>query len=110
MSAETLVDSPPSVLYIEGFTFGAGVSLDGGVQVATLNFTFDYTSLIDDGLADFFVSYSQGTAQGITINDNTIADQLSSVGPDLNAVPIPGAVLLFGSGLLGLVGIRRRKK
>lgn len=27
----------------------------------------------------------------------------------VNPVPIPGAALLFGSGLLGLVGIRRRK-
>jgi len=27
----------------------------------------------------------------------------------MNPVPIPGAVILFGSGLLGLVGIRRRK-
>ncbi|MBN1904064.1 MAG: VPLPA-CTERM sorting domain-containing protein [Deltaproteobacteria bacterium] len=25
------------------------------------------------------------------------------------SVPIPGAVLLFGSGLAGLIGIRRRK-
>jgi hypothetical protein len=26
------------------------------------------------------------------------------------AVPLPGAVWLFGSGLLGLIGIRRRKQ
>jgi len=29
---------------------------------------------------------------------------------ELNTVPIPGAVWLLGSGLLGLIGIRRRKK
>jgi len=29
---------------------------------------------------------------------------------DVNSVPIPAAVWLFGSGLLGLVGIARRKK
>ena len=29
---------------------------------------------------------------------------------EVNLVPIPGTVLLFGSGLLGLIGIRRRKK
>ncbi len=30
--------------------------------------------------------------------------------PDPSAVPVPAAVWLFGSGLLGLVGIARRKK
>ena len=29
---------------------------------------------------------------------------------DLSPVPVPGAVWLFGSGLLGLVGVARRKK
>ena len=29
---------------------------------------------------------------------------------DVGAVPIPSAVWLFGSGLIGLVGIARRKK
>jgi hypothetical protein len=29
---------------------------------------------------------------------------------DISAVPVPGAIWLFGSGLLGLVGISRRKK
>lgn len=33
-----------------------------------------------------------------------------SITIDVNAVPIPAAVWLFGSGLLGLVGMARRKK
>ena len=28
----------------------------------------------------------------------------------VNAIPVPAAVWLFGSGLLGLVGVARRKK
>ena len=36
---------------------------------------------------------------------NTSIDAVS-----IDAVPIPGAVWLFASGLLGLVGIRRRVK
>jgi hypothetical protein len=33
-----------------------------------------------------------------------------SVTADVSAVPVPAAVWLFGSGLLGLVGVARRKK
>ena len=33
-----------------------------------------------------------------------------SIMADVNAVPIPAAVWLFGSGLLGLIGVARRKK
>jgi hypothetical protein len=29
---------------------------------------------------------------------------------DVSSVPVPAAVWLFGSGLLGLIGIARRKK
>lgn len=29
---------------------------------------------------------------------------------DVSAVPVPGAVWLFGSGLVGLIGVRRKKK
>ena len=35
---------------------------------------------------------------------------VGTVGIDVNIVPVPPAVWLFGSGLLGLVGIARRKK
>ncbi|MGD2054045.1 MAG: VPLPA-CTERM sorting domain-containing protein [Gammaproteobacteria bacterium] len=33
-----------------------------------------------------------------------------SISADVNAVPVPAAVWLFGSGLIGLVGIARKKK
>ena len=33
-----------------------------------------------------------------------------TVTADVNAVPVPAAVWLFGSGLLGLIGVARRKK
>ena len=33
----------------------------------------------------------------------------STIGVDLQPVPVPAAVWLFGSGLLGLVGVARRR-
>ncbi len=30
--------------------------------------------------------------------------------PTLTTIPVPGAVWLFGTGLLGLIGLARRKK
>jgi hypothetical protein len=109
--ADLVKDVPPYVQNIEGFDFfgTSPAPLAGGVQVATLDFVFDYPSgLVLDALADFSVYYRPG--QGIILDDVAYEPGPGSVGPDLNAVPIPGAVLLLGSGLLGLVGIRRRKK
>jgi len=49
--------------------------------------------------------------QGWTGKDATLFAWAARDGDDLPAViPIPPAVWLFGSGLLGLVGIARRKK
>ncbi len=47
-----------------------------------------------------------------TYNANFDVDtiHITSVTPDVAPIPVPAAVWLFGSGLLGLVGIARRKK
>ena len=51
---------------------------------------------VDDEYASLF-SYSPATTQGVWTATST-------------AVPVPAAVWLFGSGLIGLVGMARRKK
>ena len=40
---------------------------------------------------------------------NTISGVVDSAGEAASVVPVPAAFWLFGSGLLGLVGIARRK-
>jgi len=40
---------------------------------------------------------------------NTIEAGLANPKLEVNVVPIPGAVYLFGSGLIALIGLRRRK-
>lgn len=42
--------------------------------------------------------------------DNPVHTSLAQVAVDIGVVPLPAAVWLFGSGLLGLVAIARRKK
>jgi hypothetical protein len=42
--------------------------------------------------------------------DPNIIDFTSESGQGISAVPIPGSVLLFGSGLAGLAGLTRKKK
>jgi hypothetical protein len=48
----------------------------------------------------FEIADPDGSAyQGVITNSGTIS-----------AVPIPGSILLLGSGLVGLIGIARRKR
>ena len=42
--------------------------------------------------------------------DSMCADKASIVAVDLQPVPVPAAVWLFGSGLLGLIGVARRRR
>ena len=102
---DPLTDLPPYVQFIEGMTFGADIDISGtGWKLATLFFEFDDSLLVLDGEADFSAYYRPG--QGLTINAG--AANPMSIGPDLAAVPIPGAVWLLGSCFLGLIGIRKK--
>lgn len=78
-----------------GVTFGTGLDTD----VALLMSFLDQTNFLD-------IKSGQGIALG---NWN-----LSSTGEltytAVSAVPVPAAAWLFGSGLLGLVGVARRRR
>lgn len=52
------------------------------------------------------LTYAGASSNGVAHNSVTSHTYFTSA----SAVPIPAAVWLFGSGLLGLVGIARRKK
>lgn len=52
-------------------------------------------------------NWTEYTGQTVGVDEFDL--QLEVDGSTRNAVPIPGSVLLFGSGLLGLIGLGRRK-
>ncbi len=86
--------------------------ISSGTNVNTSSsITFD----LDPG-TDFFVIASMGAASENGFADawNTLTmsfdDDAGLAAASVNAVPVPAAVWLFGSGLLGLMGMSRRHR
>ena len=83
-------------------------------QMASVTFDILNPLQLFDGMADFSVLSQLGTAgasfRGFTTATFTTFQLDGALGADVGAVPIPGAVWLFGSGLAGLIGLRRKKK
>ena len=77
------------------------------------SWTFDSDGNSRDGLiieVRFYDGSSATTGSGL-VDDlvvSTSSDTASIILPATTAVPVPAAVWLFGSALMGLVGIRRR--
>jgi len=76
---------------------GDNMTLDG----RPWTWSFDHGNTNDITSIDISFTGSKTTGIGLAF-DNFQTDS--------SAVPIPGAVWLLGSGLLGLIGIRRKKK
>jgi hypothetical protein len=105
---------------------GSGGNADGSIAGDIFGLFFDSKQLIVPG------GYKQGTAlSGLSIYNNVTlaglgmntgsykwswgsgnqADSLTlNVGADLSPVPVPAAFWLFGTALIGFIGVSRRRK
>jgi hypothetical protein len=92
----------PATVNITGF-------INGGGQVSThisMDGIFDGLG----GVSDFqFATFGSNWSNLTRVEFDSNAYSLDNIQLDINSVPVPAAVWLFGSGILGLVGVARRK-
>ena len=90
---------------------GFSLSSDASYSYAALSGSMTATGqVMDYGTGDvFLVGQATNTDPSSGLYGTRITPGLNGNDPVLQAVPIPAAVWLFGSGLLGLVGVARRK-
>ena len=122
--AAVSIATPPWSAHTDGCTTGGGLTCNGvlssgllaGLRVGTFMFV---TGAADIATLTFTAVGAAGSSTLVTVADGAGLGGGWSPAMDLyeagtvniaaSAVPIPAAVWLFGSGLLGLIGIARRK-
>jgi hypothetical protein len=116
-----LTSENPDEAFFNDFAFFSLVDSGGGFITSYLADTFTkplntsgsaYYNLESDLLNFSYIIPSSGTyTLGFAVVDVEDLDQHSGLLVDnISSVPIPPALWLFGSGLLGLAGMARRKK
>jgi hypothetical protein len=93
--------------YYQAITFGNGVQFSLNLAGSPDN-SFGLSFYGSDGVTPLLTSDPSGFATTIDMNANSAAINNNSSQVSVAATPIPAAAWLFGSGLMGLAGIRRR--
>ncbi|MDO8703920.1 MAG: VPLPA-CTERM sorting domain-containing protein [Sulfuricaulis sp.] len=90
------------------------IPLPGGASATTwtvfLTTEMRAGATVGDRNGSALSDFSSTLSSQIVYDPNLIVASESGVFPAMASVPVPAAVWLFGSGLLGLIGVARRKK
>lgn len=100
------------VLFLENFCETAGPLC--GQDLTVINATTEWATITGDftlgaGVEAYTLQFAAVCGAAATCTADYYFDNVS-ITADVNPVPVPAAVWLFGSGLLGLIGVARRKK
>jgi len=109
-SGTALLISVPEIIGIAGPSGGDWIATSTIVPIETLTLTgsdhFILGISTDGGVSwsgDISVTPEGANSYTVTFSDGSVLEV------DVAIVPVPAAVWLFGSGLLGLVGVARRR-
>ena len=99
--------------YNQAITFGNSLSFHVVLNQILNNPATDGSSftlsMFQDALGATPLKTADGTMFTVNLNsDGTATTVVADAGTTVNPTPIPAAAWLFGSGLMGLAGIRRR--
>lgn len=109
MTRFTLFDTSPEGLNGITYSLYTDSDLGAGSNIGTLLNTVSYTDVADVAAAPFFQQLLESGKQyvlQITRNGNRWQDITTNV----SAVPLPGAIWMFGTALLGFLGFSSRRK
>jgi len=100
---------PPPTDVVDVFDGTIGTGRSGLVPLFEITFDVTGAGITDFSMEDVFPDNT--SFDGFVAEDGFVADgSIDYLDTEINTIPIPAAVWLFGSGLLGIIGIARRKK
>lgn len=101
-------DQQSSCVTGQGYSWWLTETPQGGTSTSVLDVlvSSDAWTNPEAALKDYFGNFNAGPVP----LDASQSELGSALVRPISAVPVPAAVWLFGSGLLGLVGVARRKK